>query len=140
MRPRRLPHCYRLLVQRHFGIGGDYLRQLSHGPGYGAVIVACTQRWNHIAADIADFAIRQDAFQPIARLDPVLVIVNGQQNQQSPVRTLAAHLPLVFKAVGKVRRVVAIQGLYGDDGHLGVGSGVVQLRTDAIQPRYRLRG
>ena len=55
------------------------------------------------------------------------------------VVALVAHLPVVFKLVGVVGRVVAVEIVHGDHGDLRIGRGVVKLRADRIQPRNRLR-
>ncbi len=110
LRSYRLPGDHRLAVsQRDLGVGGDHLRHLAHGQRHRAVKVVGPEIGNHLPADVANLAVRQNAFQAVAHLDAALVVVHGQQDQHAAVRALAAHLPLVFKRVGKVRRIVAIQ-------------------------------
>ena len=62
------------------------------------------------------------------------MVADGQQNQQAAIRALAAHLPLVFQGVGKIGRVLAIEVLNRDHGHLCVGLRVVELGADRVQP------
>ena len=135
---RRAGHC-RLVFQRDLGIGGNHLRHLAHSERYGAVKVIGPQLRYHLPPNVAEFAVGQDAFQAIAHFNPALVVVDGQKNQHAAIRALAAHLPLVFERVGKLRRVHAVQGMDGDHGYLRIGLGVVELAANAIQPGDRLR-
>ncbi len=74
-----------------------------------AIIVAGAQIRDHVPANIADLAVGQDAFEPVTHVDAVFVVVYRKQNKDAPVRALFAHLPLVFKLVGVVSRIVAVQ-------------------------------
>ncbi len=83
------------VVQRDMGVVGDDLRHLAHCRCHRAVIVAGAQVGNHVAADIPNLAVGQDAFEAIANFNAVLVIGNGQEHESAPVGALPAHLPLV---------------------------------------------
>ncbi len=128
-----------LIGKRDFGVGGDHLRHLVHSRDNGRVIVVGAQIRNHLPADVAHLAVGQNAFQTVSHIDPVFVVVHGQQHQRAAVRSLAAHLPLVFKLVGIVRRVISIQVVDGDNGDLCIGLGVVKLAAKAVEPRNRIR-
>ena len=127
------------LVQRDFRVVGDYFCNLAHRERYRAVIIRGLQVGNHVAADVAGFAIRQDPFQPVADLDAVFVVGNGQEHHGVLVLALVAHLPVIFKLVCVVSRVVAVEVVHRDDGDLRVGLRVVELRTDRVQPRDCVR-
>ena len=114
--------------QRDLGVGGDHLRHLAHGQRHRRVVVAGAQIGNHLPPDVAHLGVVQDSFQAVSHVDAVLVVAHGQQHQHALVRALLADLPLVFKLVGVVGRVVPVQGLNGHHGNLRIGLGVVQLR------------
>ena len=128
-----------LVGQRHVGIGGNHLRHLAHGRGHGGVVVASSQVGNHPASIVAQLGVVQNAFKPVSHIDAVLVVAHGQQHQHALVRALLAYLPLVFKLVGVVGRIVAVHGLHGNNGNLRVGGRVVELRAKRVQLRNRLR-
>ena len=83
-----------LVVQRDMGVIGNNLCHLAHSERDGAVIVAGLQVRNHVAADVAGFAVGQDAFKTVAHFDAVLVIGNGQQHHGVTVLLSPALLPI----------------------------------------------
>ena len=134
----RLRHG-RLLGQRHVGVRGDDLRNLADRQGHGAVIVAGAQVGDHGAADIAQFAVGQNAFQAVAHVDAALMVAYRQQDKHAFICALAADLPLVFKLIGVIGRVIPIQRLHSHDCDLRFGLGVVKLAAHLVDLRNRLR-
>jgi hypothetical protein len=72
--------CGLVLGQRDLGIVGDYLGHFAYRERDCAVVVAGLKVRNHIAADVAGFAVRQDSFETVTNLDAVFVIGDGKEN------------------------------------------------------------
>src|ERR1700758_3837705 len=128
-----LARDHRRVSERHVGIGCDDLSKLADGQGQSAIIIPGAEIWDHFAADIAYFGVVQDALKTITHIDAVLAVVDCEQHQCALVCALLADLPGVFKLIRVVGGVVAVEVADGDDGNLGVGSGVVKLAADAVE-------
>ena len=135
---RLFRHCGGI-GQRHPCVGRNDLRHLTHGQGHRAVVVSCAKIGHHGATDIADLGIVEDTLEPIADVDAIFVIVDGQKYQGSAVSALFAYLPGIFKLVGPISGVIAIEVADGNDGKLGVCLGVVKLGAKAVKLRNGLR-
>ena len=103
------------------GIGGDDLRDLDDGGGNGGIVVPCLQLRNDGAADDADFAVGQNAFEAVAGLDAAFAVLNGEEQDDAAVGSLRADLPFVFEGGGEVFDRLAVERFHRDHGDLGVG-------------------
>jgi hypothetical protein len=68
---------------------GDPRSDLEQRP----VVVAAPELRHHLPPEAAYPAVRQDAFEAVADLDAVAVIVHGQQDQHAAVSLFRAHAP-----------------------------------------------
>jgi len=128
-----------LILQRNVGIRGDHLRDPAERRADRTIEVVGAKIRNHLAADIAHFPVRQNAFQAVTHVDAPLAVVHRQQDQNSAIGALLAHVPFVFQAAGVIRDIIAFQRMNGHNRHLGIGLRVVELAADAIQARNRFR-
>ena len=87
---RLFRHCGGI-GQRHPCVGRNDLRHLTHGQGHRAVVVSCAKIGHHGATDIADLGIVEDTLEPIADVDAIFVIVDGQKYQHES-RTICVRV------------------------------------------------
>ena len=122
-----------LASKRDARILGDDVANCDSRELHCIVIVPGAQIGDHAPANIANLAVGQNAFKPIGYVNAIFVVVNGKQDEDAAIRALPTHLPLVFKLIGPVGGVFPVEIAYGDDGHLRVGLGVVELGAERIE-------
>lgn len=83
--------------------------------------VAAFQKRNHLAAEIADFAVGQDGLKAITDGGEILTIVNGEEDHHAAIFSLVANAPFFSQLNCVVRDGVAFRGVDGDDVKLCVG-------------------
>lgn len=125
-------------LQIDSGIGGDDLRDLYDGGGYGGVVIPCLQLRNDGAPDDADLAVGENAFEAVAGLNAASAVLNGEQQDDAAISSLGADLPLVFERGGEVFDWLAVERLYRDHGNLRVGL-AIDLKAKGIQVLDGLR-
>ena len=129
-----------LIGQRDTSVCCNDIGDLNNTGGDSAVIICRTKRGNHAAADVADFGVGQDTFEAEADFNAALTILNGEDHYDAAVGTLFANLPLLFKTIGEVVDIVAIECADGDDFNLCVCLGVAQLAAEAVDALSGFRG
>ena len=130
----------RRVSESDVGVGCDDLGKLTDGKSQSAIIIPLAQIRDHLAADIADFCVVEDALKSIADLDAVFAVVDGEQDEDAFIGAFLADFPSVFKLVGVLGGVIAVEIADGNDGDLGVGGGVVELAANAVELGYGLGG
>ena len=85
------------------------------------VVVSLAEDGDGFAPEAADFAVGEDAFEAIADLRPVFVIVGGVEDEDAAADLFGADAPFCCEGVGVVEGVLATCGGDGDDGDLGFG-------------------
>ena len=96
---------------------GDLRGELQNGR---AILVLAQER-HHIPAEAADCAIRQNRFQTVAHLGPILMVVHSEQNHHTTVLALWSDAPLTKKPVSEILHGVAFERVNGHDSDLRAG-------------------
>ena len=86
----------------------------------GGVVVSLPEIWNRFAAKGADFAVGENRFEAITDFESILVIVNGEQDQDAAIG-FGPDAQLRRKVDGIVLDGLVSQRLDGDDGDLCLG-------------------
>jgi hypothetical protein len=68
---------------------------------------------HHGAANIASFGVGKDAFDAVSDFDPVLAVVGGDEDQNTPVRLLLADLPYLKEVVRVLGDGFAVESMDG---------------------------
>jgi hypothetical protein len=79
-----------------------------------AVIVGAKPR-NHFAAEASHFAIGQDGLKSVTDLNPVLVIIHGEQNHDAAVIALVADSPAFEEPIRKIGGLKTLEGMDSDE-------------------------
>ena len=108
-------------IQRDMTSLCDHRRDLPHDLRGSMVVIALSQKRDHIAAKAAHFAVGKNRLESVPNLRPIFVIVDREQHHHASVRALVAHSPLLEKVVREVLYVIALQGLDCGKGDLGLG-------------------
>ncbi len=106
------------------GVGCDDVGDLLDAGLDGGAVLPLLKLRVHAAADVADLGVGEDAFEAVADLDAVLVVLDGEDKDDALVGGLGADLPGVFERGGPGVDVLAVQGFDGDDFDGGVGLGI----------------
>ena len=104
------------------GVGGDDFGDLPDAEGDGGVVVALLGVGDHGAEDVAGAGVVEDAFEAVTYLDAASARIHDEEHEDAAIGSLGANLPFVFKRGGELfDGLVAVEGLDGDEGDLGVG-------------------
>ena len=110
---------------------------LLHADRDSRVVVILAERRNHHPSDIANLGVVENTLQPIANFNSVFPRVHHNEHQDAAIRSLRAHLPLLFKRDGEVvYGLVIIESFYRDDGDLRV-SLAIDLSTEILEIVFR---
>ncbi len=83
------------------------------------VVIVLAEDGDGFAAEAADFAVGEDAFETIADLGPIFVVVGGVEDEDAAADLFGADAPFCGERVGVIENVLAVGGGDGDDGYLG---------------------
>ena len=85
------------------------------------VVISLAEDGHGFATEAADFAVGEDAFEAVADLRPIFVVVGGVEDEDAAAGLLGADAPFCGEGVGVVEDVLAVGGGDGDDGDLRFG-------------------
>ena len=97
------------------GVSRDDVGDLLNAGLDGRAVLPLLELCVHAAADVADLGVGKDAFKAIAYFDPVLMILDGEDEEDALVSGLGADLPGVFEGGRPGVDVLAVEGFDGDD-------------------------
>ena len=126
-------HCNWLIVQRDLCICRDHMREVKNANSNPIVIITRLEIRDHFTTDVANFAVWENALKTVPDFNPALVILNCKQHENAAVGSLAAYLPLLFQAVGKIGRIIAVKRLNRDDMNLRIRAARVQLGAKTLK-------
>jgi hypothetical protein len=113
---------------------GDDLGNAAGDQQQSLVVAIALHQREGLPLKTAYLSIRQNRFQPITDFNSRTVILDGVEDQNSPVCGLAADPPSLEEIDGISFDVGAIEGIDGDQGDLGVGV-CVNLPADIVDLR-----
>jgi len=85
------------------------------------IVISLAEDGDRFATEAADFAVGENAFEAIADLGPILVVVGGVKDEDAAADLFGADAPFCGEIEGVVEDVLAVCGGDGDDGDLGFG-------------------
>ena len=108
---------------RNVGVGCDDVGDLLDAKLDGRAVLALCKLRVHAAADVADLAVGEDAFESVADFNAVLAILNGKDEENALVGGFGADLPVVFESGRPGVDILAVERFDGDnlDGGMGLG-------------------
>jgi hypothetical protein len=83
------------------------------------VVISLAENGDGFATEAADFAVGEDAFEAVADLSPIFVVVGGVEDEDAAANLLGADSPFCGEIVGVVEGGLVADGGDGDDGDLG---------------------
>ena len=105
------------------GIGCDDVGDLLDARLDSRAVLALGKLRVHAAADVADLAVGQDAFETVADFDACFAVLDGEDEENALVGGLGTDLPVVFEGGGPGVDILTVEGFDGDylDGGVGLG-------------------
>ena len=107
--------------ERDARVLGDDVGDATRNKEESGVVVSLAEDGDGFTAEAADFAVGEDAFEAVADLGPIFVIVGGVEDEDAATDLLGADSPFCGEVVGIVEDGLAVGGGDGDDGDLGFG-------------------
>ena len=76
------------------GVGCDDAADFVEAELCGFVVVLGAECGDHLATDVADLGIVEDAFEAVADFDLALAVLDGEEHEDAAVGLLLADFPL----------------------------------------------
>jgi hypothetical protein len=103
------------------GVLGDDVGDAAGDEQESGVVISLAKDGDGFAAEAADFAVGKDAFEAVADLSPIFVVVGGVEDEDAAADLLGADAPFCGEIIGIVEGGLVADGGDGDDGDLGFG-------------------
>ena len=84
------------------GVLGDDVGDAAGDEEESGVVVILAEDGDGFAAEGADFAVGEDAFEAVADLGPIFVVVGGVEDEDAAADLLGADAPFCGESVGVV--------------------------------------
>ena len=107
--------------QSDAGVLGDDVGDAAGDEEERGVVISLAEDGDGFASEAADFAVGEDAFEAVADLSPIFVVVGGVEDEDAAAHLLGADSPFCGESVGVVEGGLVADGGDGDDGDLSFG-------------------
>ena len=101
------------------GVLGDDVGDAAGDEEESGVVISLAQDGDGFATEAADFAVGEDAFEAVADLGPIFVVVGGVEDENAAADLLGPDTPFCGERVGVIKGGLAVESGDGDNSDLG---------------------